>query len=486
MAAPITWQTINGPSPAQAAVPMESAARLILGGFDRAGATLDGYNKQQQGIEDRSAEANIQGFLERLQRAQSVEDVAALRSSGELDTLRAGLRPQDLAKVRGAEDDRLSTLMNQVASKNTFDDTIRSRAEDPIKEQYRVAVLNRDETAQKAIRDANPQIRGWDKLLADEQVTERRFVTQDREDLLAPYTVANTIAESKLKGVQLKNAERANNDAEEERRLTDRLATAQQEYLKQQSVREAELGKVAKRLGYPVDSSGFAKVNEMTEEQMLRLNNEAILSGIPTSDQVRGSDTKTADEYLKRLTNSGEFSPRTLLKNRDTIRGAFATNGLSPAVGNDAATIALDRAREKVVMDERAKDNWSAPGSPDARRNYEELAKDVPALLDKTTGFGVAEDVLPIQNLLTDLAVNGLKVKINGKEVAVTPSANDVRAAIRGAKGGWINDDARADNVRKELEKIMNSPTSLKRLAEAEDLKVFQRKEAVRGILNSK
>lgn len=483
MATPITWQNVTGPSLAQAAVPMESAAKLILGGFDRAGETLTEYNKQQQAIEDRGAEAQVQSFLERLQRVRSPDEVAALQASGELDALRAGLRPQDLAKVRGAEDNRVASLMQQTTAKNTFDDSVAKRAADPIFEQFRLAGLNGDEATQAKLLAANPQLRGWAAEVEKDKALERKLIEQARADRLAPYTEANTIAESELKAVQLSNAKRANNDAEEERRLSIRLAQEQEKYLNDQNQKEAELGKVAKKLGLPVDPSGRARVSEYTKEQKLRLDNEAILSGGQPSDVIRGSDTLTADKMLERLSKSGEFSPQVIMKNRDTIRNTFASNVSTGSIGNDAAEIALNRAREKVINDERAKDNWSAPGAPDTRRNYEELAKDVPSLIDKTSGIDPEEDVADIQKLLNELAVKGIEVK---KGVFVTPSTNDVRAALRQAQGGWFKDSTRADNVKEYLKTIMSSPEVTKRLAEAEDLKVFKRKEAVREILNSK
>ena len=234
-------------------------------------------------------------------------------------------------------------------------------------------------------------------------------------------------------------------------------------------------------MGYPVDDSGRANVDDYAPEQKAALNKEVVLAGGQPIDVVRGSDTAVADKMLARLMQSGEFSPETIMKNRDVIRGAFASNVSSGAIGNDAAAIALARAQEKVINEERAKDNWSAPGNPDARKSYDDLAKDVPTLIDKTSGVDPDEDVASIQKLLTDLAVNGIEVK---EGVFVTPSINDVRAAIRQAEGGWTHDSARADNVKSYLETLMKSPNVAKRLAEAEDLKQYQRKQAVRELLN--
>ena len=481
MASPITWQNVNGRSLAEAAAPLESASKLILGGFDRLSNTADGYGKLQQTVQNQEEEANVQNFMERLQRARTPEEVAALQASGELDALRAVLKPASLAKVRGAEDVRIGSLMQQTTARNTFEDSMADRAADPIRQAYRVAVLNRDEATQKAIRDANPNLRGLDRLLDEERKLERTFVEQDRADRMAPIQEANAIAEGKIKGLQLSGAEQAAKDAAEQRRLSAQLAREQQTYLSGKVAGEEILGSTAKRLGLPVDDSGRAKVDDYTPEQKAALNKEVILAGGQPIDVVQGSDTAVADKMLSRFMQSGEFSPETVMKNRDAIRGAFASNVSSGAIGNDAAAIALARAQEKVMMEEKAANNWSAPGNPDTRRNYEELAKDVPALIDKTSGIDPDEDVASIQKLLTDLAVNGIEVK---KGVFVTPSINDVRAAIRQAEGGWFSDSTRADTVKSYLETLMKSPNVAKRLAEAEDLKQYQRKQAVREILN--
>lgn len=483
MATPITWQNVQGRSLAEAATPLQYAAQNIGGAFDKLGGVYADYQAQQKKQVDLAAEANVQGFLERLQNVRSPEEVAALQASGELASLRAGLRPQDLAKVRGAEDARVAALMQQTTAKNTFDDAVAKRGADPVFEAYRLAGLNGDEASQARLLAENPSLSGWAGEVEKDKALERKLIEQARSDRLAPYTEANTIAESQLKAVQLKNAERTNNEAEEERRLTVRLATEQQKYLNQQNQQETELGKVAQRLGLPVDPSGRARVSEYTKEQKLALDNEAILSGGQPSDMIRGSDTMMADKMLARLSNSGEFSPQVIMKNRDAIRSSFASNVSTGAVGNDAATIALSRAREKVVMDEQASNNWSAPGSPDARRNYDELAKDVPALIDKTSGNDPEEDIADIQGLLTELAVKGIEVS---KGKFVTPSTNDVRAALRQAQGGWFSDNKRAENVKQILTANMKRPEVVGRIAEAEDLRQYKRKEAVRDILNSK
>ena len=102
MASPITWQNVNGRSLAEASIPLEAASKTILGGFDRLSKAAEGYGQLQQTIQNQEEEANVQNFMERLQRARTPEEVAALQASGELDTLRAALKPASLAKVQDA------------------------------------------------------------------------------------------------------------------------------------------------------------------------------------------------------------------------------------------------------------------------------------------------------------------------------------------------------------------------------------------------
>ena len=435
MATPITWQNVQGRSLAEAATPLQYAAQNIGSAFDKLGGVYKDYQTQQQKQVDLAAEANVQGFLDRLQRVQSPEEVAALQASGELDALRAGLRPQDLAKVRGAEEARVGSLMQQTTARNTFNDTEAKRAAEPILEQFRLAGLNGDEGTQARLLAENPNIRGWATAVEQDKVLERKAIEQARADRLAPYNEANTIAESKLKGVQLKSAERANVEADEERRFNERLTTA-------------------------IDT---------------HFSNQVKAGDTPISDTV------AADSFLASV--GSEFSPTLLRKQREVARSAFSSNGLASPVGNDAAAVALKKAEAKAAFTEKSANNWSAPGTPNIIKEFNQLAEEVPKLIDKTTGVDAEEDVADIQTLLYDLSNKGIEVE---KGVFVTPSINDVKTAIRTAEGGWFSDNKRASNIKATLYKNMRTPEVSKRLAEAKDLQDYARKQAIQELLNAK
>lgn len=123
MASPITWQNVQGRSLAEAAAPMQAASQSILGGFDRLGKVFDQYQGMEQKKLDMVDEANVQGFLDRLQRAGSPEEVAALQASGELERYTSAINnPANLAKLRGAGDARTIALMQQLGTKQEYGD----------------------------------------------------------------------------------------------------------------------------------------------------------------------------------------------------------------------------------------------------------------------------------------------------------------------------------------------------------------------------
>lgn len=202
MAAPITWQTINGPSMGTATVPMESAAKLILGGFDRAGEALTGYNKQQQAIEDRNANTQVQTFLERLQREQTVEGISRLQASGELESMRARLRPEDLAKVRGAEDARLESLRTQITKGQTFQQEQDRIAQLPIAQQAEVLAAKGDLAGLDTLLKSNPNLLNPAKYLSAAKTVVDTDTKNRQEGEKAATQMARDLAQVTLAQAQ--------------------------------------------------------------------------------------------------------------------------------------------------------------------------------------------------------------------------------------------------------------------------------------------
>ena len=476
MATPITWQNVQGRSLAEAATPLQYAAQNIGSAFDKLGGVYKDYQTQQQKQVDMAAEANVQGFLERLQNVRSPEEVAALQASGELASLRAGLRPQDLAKVRGAEDARVTALMQQTTAKNTFDDVLAKRAAEPIFEAFRLAGLNKDDATQARLLAENPQLR-WADLVANDQALERKQAEQKRLDELAPLTHANSLGA--LKETNLGLAEK------ESTRALD--AVIAQELQKRTEAEKTKLGAFPKVPGFFPSTPGSTNPAPTSAEEAYALNESILRGGQGITTTPATSDTATADAVVENLRNNSNFSPAFIENNLERIRSAFDSTRRDGKVGNDALAASRDAAKEQVYMEDLAKGGWTAPGTADTRRAYEELAKEVPALIDKNTGSSPEEDILPIQNKLTELAIKGVEVE---KGVFVTPSVNEVRAALRGAEGGswWAlqGDGYRAKKFEEILKANMKKEDIAKRLEDSEVYKKYSRKRAVQEIVGAK
>lgn len=192
-----------GASPADAARPLEIARQSIgdaFGQFMNVIKDREGFIQKQA---DTAAEANVQGFLDRIQGARTPEEIAALQESGELDTLRAGLRPQDLARVRGAEDARLTSVMQQTTARNTFEDQALARSRLPLINQAAMLAAQGDKAGLEKFLGGN-DLGDEAKFITQLQSTldaranrERQQVVQRREDenfwhqqTLRPFEVA--------------------------------------------------------------------------------------------------------------------------------------------------------------------------------------------------------------------------------------------------------------------------------------------------------
>ena len=473
MASPITWQNVQGRSLAEAAAPMQDASQSILGGFDRLGKVFDQY----QGIEkkklDMADEANVQGFLDRLQRAGSPEEVAELQASGELERYTAAINnPANLAKLRGAGDARTTALMQQLGARQEFGDKQLARDRLPGIAKANEYIANNDEAGLRAYLDT-VDLGDESKFINQMYATARTRNSDARADELAPLTHKNALAAAEE--AQLAQAEK-----ETARRLEARLA----EELAARTVAETpKLGAFPKVAGFSAPQTGTALPAPTSAADAEALHESVLRGGPGLLAAPRTSDTATADAFVQRLRKSGEFSPAFIEKNLERIRSSFDSTSREGKVGNDARTSALSSAMERVEFNEKMRNNWSAPGTPDVKNSYEELAKEVPALIDKTTGYNWEEDIRYIQEKLSELSVKGIQIA-PGK--FVTPSINEVRAALRTAEGSTLEDAYRSRHFMKILKDNMKSSDVVSRLEEAERLKQTSRKFAVQEIMDGK
>lgn len=119
---PITWQTVAGNSLENAWRPMQGAVTTFDSGIDRLAKMITDRQTVNQGVADRGREANVQAYLDAVQGAASPEDLKALHDSGHLDQLRANIDPRDAARIRGADEARLTAVQQHTIANREFDD----------------------------------------------------------------------------------------------------------------------------------------------------------------------------------------------------------------------------------------------------------------------------------------------------------------------------------------------------------------------------
>lgn len=513
MATPITWQNINAPSFGEA----NRLMGVAQGSFDNAFTGLGGVLKQAEATDavnwNQAKENNTQNFLNKLYSAQGAEGFKALQDSGELDRMLAANGAQiDRAAARSAMDSRLGTLQQRDLTGMQYQKAVEENAQDPVVRQIQMLSL-KDPAAAQLLLDQNPNLRrgfevaqGIDtrqQVVKDRVWNEQKQQWETAEEAqraaLRPLEIdakkasidssrastAASRASTAVSGLNLEKLRREAADSDEVRKLDNTLAVAQQQYQQTRTDTARNMGIVAKDLGLPVTAAGTPNFDLFTKEDVAKFDTAARTLKtvkIPTASDFMTGDTQAANRFYDQLAGSGEFRAATLRKFKEQIRSGFDSNAGNGSVGNDARNKAVATAQEDVINQERMNNNWYAPNHPQARKSYEELAKEVPGLINKQSGFGTEKDVAAIQKLIYEMATTGIDV---GGGKFMTPSVEDVRNAVRTAKGnrlGW-SDEVRADNVREILEKNAKSSRVAGQLAESEDLLRWQRRQAVNKLL---
>ena len=213
MASPITWQNVQGRSLAEAAIPMQAASQSILGGFDRLGKVFDQYQSMEQKKLDLADEANVQGFLDRLDRAKTPEDVAKLQASGELERYTSAINnPANLAKLRGAGDARLTAVRSLTEQGQKFGIGQEEFNARPVTDQAMLLAASGNANGVASLFAANPNLPNkaavQQALVTAQQKaeTQRLAVNKDtRENVAAPIENAQRQAATTLATAQAAN-----------------------------------------------------------------------------------------------------------------------------------------------------------------------------------------------------------------------------------------------------------------------------------------
>ena len=459
MASPITWQNVNGRSLAEAAVPMESASKLILGGFDRLSNTADGYGKLQQTIQNQEEEANVQNFMERLQRARSPEEVAALQASGELDTLRAALKPASLAKVRGAEDARIASLMQQTTARNAFDTAQRDLAEAPIRDQIAVLTAQgkHDEAAAlmktSGIRNVAP--------LAQADSAASRATTQfnNQQSAEARAAAAHEVALATNK-LQLTKAEQEVADANVMRNLDTQLGKAGAEHQATVARNRGLINAAAKELKLPMDSEGNLKT--LDSKQTALLDSYLKVNNLPPLASIQSADTAVAAKYIQDLRASGKYTPSQLAAVESKLGSAFSTVPIAD-IGNTAAVSAKKDVMQEA-LDNENRMRYGILSTPENIAELREASRPLLTNLAKTDSWRGESYRRQLATFLDKGGIPTGEKDSNGNQIRVLPSPEQLANLIdtvNTSYGFFGLTGMYGDDVSKVLEEWAKTPEAI-------------------------
>lgn len=476
----ITWRNVEGRSLAEAAVPLREAGDLMekgLGTFDR---MLQQRNAVQSQNWDNAKVNNTNALKALIASAKTPEELAGLE--GQINEMAAGFNGQvDADVLRTGLRDGLTTLRTQATADHAYQKTQRAQTVAPHREAFQQAIAAKNWAAAKQIADTQDLGEDEAALYAsgEESVRSRlrQLAADGRADELAvpQHQAALTGLEEQATAVET---------ARQVRQLEKEAAIATQDHRARQDTYGQTLGAIGKAKNLPVDGQGRLRLDLLTSEQYKWLD-ETISKQLPPGfkgpnilRQYEGGDTEAADAFVTKM--AGRVDPAVIEQLRDPLRTRFNTDAGQSIVGREANNVKKLDAQQKVIDDEERASNWHIPGSKDATTDYETIAAELPNLIDVNSGNDVEEDILPMQQFVHEMATKGIDV---GGGQMITPSINDLRAVIRGAKGGWFSDSTRANNARKALIKQMKSSGTLEKIKKGEDVRLRDRKRAVDSIL---
>lgn len=239
MAAPITWQNINGPSLAEASRPLDGAARAFDMGFGALRNVLDQRNQIDSQNWQQGKINNTNTILDQVAGLTTVDAARQAQADNLVGKLKANMGAQvDSGAIRGALEQRVTGLMNQEKQGIEFNRLMADERSMPFMQAFKTASLRGDAVAMKAAEAAYAQAGG--RNLSDlvafndnrlQQMTERerasdkhRWDGQLTDSRLKSDQVGRTTALGNLKINQ------ANAMAIQQERIENRMTKLREEY----------------------------------------------------------------------------------------------------------------------------------------------------------------------------------------------------------------------------------------------------------------
>src|SRR5574337_751194 len=144
MGEPITWRNVTGPSPAEAARPLEFARQSFNDAFAGLKQGLTDYQTAQRAATVRNSAEQRLTYQELLNGATTADQVAVLQP--QLQGLLTGMEPTDREKLVGAPANYIATLQSRAKATQEAADLQASVAARPVVNKAMKQAFNRDAT----------------------------------------------------------------------------------------------------------------------------------------------------------------------------------------------------------------------------------------------------------------------------------------------------------------------------------------------------
>lgn len=457
MATPITWRTVTGASPAEAARPMALGAQQLNYGFENLNKLITGTEDIDRKNWDNMKQVNTQNFLDQLAVAKTPEELAAMQASGQLNQMRQGFGNQvDRTAIRSAEEMRVNQLRQNVLAGQEYGDKQLDRSQLATVEQIKALAAQGKTAEAQALFDANPDLRNKGMLMEKVVTGERagkefQFKINDdtrkgemhtwtgtkmKDDLLTSAAqrvqmsaaAAASRASAALSGVRAKGEGMANDikamelaDAKEEKAYTKLLGTFA-------NAHQVELAK-AREAGLPTDT--------------LPKDSDALRSASLQIQQAMGKD----------------FNPLVMQRVIESKGGSLfdGSTGMNATIGRDerekAAEKAAQEKRDKQILD----NSPAGTGALNPIRDNKEIQEFIGTIMGTKDSKPKNALRTQVNKVLTD----GYQLK-NGEKIPVTKDI--LMAAIsevtddRTWIGKILNNEGSSDTAFKNaLDRLMSN-----------------------------
>lgn len=341
MAGPITWRNVDAANPALAGAALGAATQTTNGAFDIFSRLIQQRQAMDQGNATAVDEANKQAYLDTLNAAKTPEELAALQASGKLGDIRQNLTAAARGAVRGADEARTTAVRQGVVAENTFNDLLRTQAEEPAVLQAKALIqANPADPATRAFID-QANIKDKSGLYGLLNTENTRKTGEIRAAELHPFAVSAARRNEASGILQLTEAQRATDAATQSRTFDQLLAGSSADYMKyQKEVKDGitvGLATFAGAKNLPRNSDGSLADDQLTPEQKRELNSHLRSKGLPTLIQL-GDDTAAANTFKEKLRQSGA-TPADIARLEPSIAQGFTSTPTAP-IGREADKIA--------------------------------------------------------------------------------------------------------------------------------------------------